>query len=109
MREQILEHYKNLEVSTNFYRLSVKEIAAYPRKDVENKILQLRKEYVGDDRLNTNFRNNLAAFAEHVEFARSQGTSRLTNKMVWNKIIPSKEMLSLLDKLGKEMNKKKGR
>ena len=109
MKEQILEHYRNLEISTNFYRLSVKEIAEYPPKDVANKILQLRKEYAGDDRLNTNFRNNLEAFAEHVEFARTQGTARLTNSMVWKRIMPAKEMLSLLSELEKEIHKKKGR
>lgn len=109
MRDQILENYRVLEISTKFYRLSVKEIAEYPAKDVANKITQLRKEYAGDDTLNTNFRKNLDAFAEHVVFARTQGTARLTNSMVWKRIISGKDILSLLSELEKQSGKKKGR
>ncbi len=107
LRNSIKEHFKNLEVSTNFYRLSVKEIADYPKKDVDEKIAQLRKEYAGEDRLNTNFRNNLDALAEHVNFARTQGTARLSNSMVWSRIMPTQSVLPLLSALEKEFHRKK--
>lgn len=101
-KKQIFEHYKNLEISTNFYRLSVKEIAEYPLKDVSDKILQLRKEYAGEDKLNTNFRKNIDTFAEHVNFARTQGIAKLTNDMIWDKVIAGKGMRVLLQELEKE-------
>lgn len=107
-RQEILERFKNLELSTNFYRLSVKEIAEYPKKDVAEKLAQLHKEYAGDNALNKNFRKNLDAFVEHVNFARSQGTARLTNSKVWDRIILTPKTRALLIELEKESKKNKG-
>lgn len=108
-KNQILEHYRNLEVATNFYRRSVENIAAYPKKDVSDKIAQLRKEYAGEDKLNKIFRDNLEALAEHVDFVGTQGVDRLTNSKVWTRTIPPKGMRPLVLQLEKETHKKKGK
>lgn len=107
LRKQIWEHYKNLERSTSFYRYSVKEIAEYPPREVSNKVLQLRKEYAGDDKLNANLRRNIDTFAEHVNFVRTQGIERLTNSMIWDNIIVNKNMRTLLQELEKGSRAKK--
>lgn len=105
----ILRHLKNLEVSTSLYRQSVREVAQFPKEDVDTKIAQLRQEYSGDDTLNKSFRKNLDTFAEHVAFARKDGVNKLTNAMVWNKTVPGAETRALLDKLEKSNSGKKGR
>ena len=97
----ILGHFKNLEVSTSLYRQSVREVAQFPKEDVDTKIAQLRQEYSGEDTLNKNFRTNLDTFAEHVALARKDGVNKLTNAMVWNKTIPGADSRKLLDQLEK--------
>lgn len=99
---KIMEHYRNLERSTDFYRLSVQEFAEYPQKEVQNKLVQLTNEYAGKDKLNTAMRNNIEVFAKHVAFARTQGIERLTNSMIWKATIPVKEIVAWLESLGKQ-------
>lgn len=101
----ILRHFKNLEVSTSLYRQSVREVAQFPKEDVDTKIAQLRQEYSGEDTLNKNFRKNLDTFAEHVAFARKAGVNKLTNPMVWSKTIPGPDSRKLLDQLEKSKGK----
>ncbi|WP_298067750.1 hypothetical protein [uncultured Mailhella sp.] len=108
-KDQILEYYKNLERSTDFYRLSVKEIAEYPKKDVSDKLVQLRKEYAGENQLDQRFKRNLDIFSEHVDFVRTQSIGRLTNRMVWSKVINAQVTRSTVFQLEKETHKKKGK
>lgn len=104
--KKVRDGYHNLIVSTNFYRVSVKDIAAYPAADVAKKTTLLLKEYVGDDILNANLRENISCFAGHVRFAQTQGANRLSNMMIWESFI-DKEILSVLKNL-EEQQKKKG-
>lgn len=105
----IRRHFKNLEASTSLYRQSVREVAQFPKEDVDTKIAQLRQEYEGDDSLNKSFRRNLDTFAEHIALARKDGVNKLTNTMVWNKTVPGSETRKLLDQLEKTNTGKSGR
>lgn len=103
--KKVRDGYQNLKVSTNFYRVSVKEIAAYPSADVAKKTALLLKEYVGDGILNANLRENISCFADHVRFASTQGANRLTNMMIWESFI-EKDILEVLKRLEKEQKNK---
>ncbi len=100
------QSYKNLEISTNFYRISVKEIAEYPEEDVTRKINLLLKEYAGDDVFNISLRNTIKCFNDHVGFVRQQGIGGLTNMMIWESIIRNKNILNFIKQIEKE---KRGR
>ncbi|MBR4605690.1 MAG: SUMF1/EgtB/PvdO family nonheme iron enzyme [Lachnospiraceae bacterium] len=91
----IEQHFKSLEISTNYYRESVREIAAYPKNSVDAKILQLKKQYSGSDKINVNFRNFIDLFATHVDFVRKNGGGGLTNNMVWNSALTPKMLKAI--------------
>lgn len=99
VRAQIQRHFRNLQVSTNLYRQSVEEAAAYPKEVIDEKLVQLRKEYGGEDQLNKLFRNNLEGFAKHVDYARKNGINKLNNTMIWKSAIPHETVYTLVSNL----------
>ncbi len=98
-KNNISEQFQSLELVTNVYRLSVKELAEYPEKDVSNKLKQLAKEYSGDDGINKRFRMKINMLAEHLAVARKDGSNALTNERIWRQTIIEKPILDVLDKL----------
>lgn len=104
---EILRHFKNLRMSTNFYLQSVQEVSQYPDADVKAKIAQLKKEYGGSDQVNEIFRRNLDIFAGHVDLARKQGPGKLKASTIWDQYIPNKKARSVISALEKSPAKGK--
>lgn len=104
---QIQRHFRNLQVSTNLYRQSVEEAAGYPKEIIDAKLVQLRKEYGGNDQVNKLFRENLESFAKHVDFARKNSVNKLTNPMIWKSVIPSDQIVTLVTNLEKTPKSKR--
>lgn len=105
-QDQIHEHFRNLEISTNYYRLSVKDIAEYPKAAVDVKIKQLQNEYKGNDRLNSNFRKNIQMFAKQVNFVRQNGLEKLNNAMVWKDSGMAKDMMEVIEQESRKKNRR---
>ncbi len=84
--------FRSLEIATNYYRMGVKEIAQFPKASVNAKLLQLGKEYAGDDRLNVKFRKNIDMFSRHVDLVRTSGIGALSQMKVWEDSLKKAEI-----------------
>lgn len=93
------EHFKNLLRSTNIYRVNVGNLADVDKDELNFKIRQLRGQYQGNDKLNTNFRKNLDTFAKHVDLVKKKGTGALTDKVIWEEVIPQGKMQDVVREL----------
>ena len=96
------EHYKNLEISTNDYKLNgVNAIAQHKKTTVDAKLAQLRNEYNGQGQFYQLFRKNITMFATHVDLVRKNGIEKLSNAMIWKQALPP-QMYELLVRYRKQ-------
>lgn len=109
VKREMRRHFKNLQVATGVYKQSVEEVAEYPKAMVDDKIIQLKKEYSGDDQLNKAFRKNLENFAQNVDFARKNGINKLRNTTIWKQAIPGQKSLAIIMELENSGKSKKNR
>ena len=88
--DNIKKYYNSLEISTSIYRNALKEIAAFPKDEINEKIVHLRKEYQGDSHYNKIFLHNIEVFSKQIDFVRSKGYDKLTNKKIWGDFLSEK-------------------
>lgn len=100
-RDQIAQHFRNLLISTNMYRVNVRDLASYPKKDIDSLLKELRKQYSGKDRVNANFRHQLDALGDHIALVGSKGMGALKDETIWEQVIPGKRTIELLKQLNK--------
>jgi formylglycine-generating enzyme required for sulfatase activity len=88
--DNIKKYYNSLEISTSIYRNALKEIAAFPKDEINEKLVHLRKEYQGDSHYNKIFLHNIEVFSKQIDFVRSKGYDKLTNKKIWGDFLSEK-------------------
>ena len=88
-RKQALDFLSVLDAALNFYKVSVKELAAIPANVLGPKLGMVKKEYAGKDRMGERMRSKIALLEKHVDFARRKGIDALTPDMIRRDIIPA--------------------
>ncbi len=103
--KQALDFLSVLDASLNFYKVSVKELAAIPASVLAPKLGMVKKEYAGKDKMGERMRAKIALLEKHVAFARAKGIDALTPDMIRRDIIPA-DMLKGIDKGLEERRKR---
>ena len=88
--DNIKKYYNSLEISSNIYRNALKDIAAYPKDVVDEKITHLKKEYQGKSHYNKVFMRNIEIFAKQIDFIRRYGYDKLSNSKLWADFLSEK-------------------
>ena len=82
------ETFSLLETATNFYKSALTKIAAAKQEDIERHLVQIRKEFTGQDTLSTHMQQNIAALMKHLGMLRKNGIGSLTKIQICRDIIP---------------------
>lgn len=99
------DHFQNLLISTNVYRLNVENIARLPENDIERLISILADQHRDNNKVNNNYKANLKALEKHIKLFKNKGRQALSNKIIWDDIVLGKRTRDVLENLQKKNNK----
>lgn len=100
--EVLDNHFKNLIISTNVYRINAANIAKFPPEDIDRLSAALARQHRGKDKVNEAYTANLNTLVKHAKAMQAKGMRSLTDKMIWDDIIRNKTMRKVVDDLQKK-------
>ncbi|WP_202108429.1 formylglycine-generating enzyme family protein [Succinivibrio dextrinosolvens] len=79
------DRYKEMEMASKSYKLSLEELSKYPEDIVSELIQEIKNEYQGKDKFNQRYQRSIQCLVNHLDLTRKQGgkTDSMSNDKIW--------------------------